>query len=106
MNKVDRGMIKWQPFNSVISNKMVLNSIIKEKRKIAKPTMSEEELLNIENKIMESYYLKNTINIAYYKNGFILNTQGQIKKIDKINKLIYLNNLTLFWKQIIKITDE
>lgn len=106
MNKVDRGIIKWQPFNSVISSKIVINSIIKEKNKVAKPTMSEEELANIENKIMESYYLENKINITYYKNGFILNTKGQIKKIDKINKLIYLNNLTLFWKQIIKITDE
>ncbi len=30
MNK-DRGMIKWMPFNSVVSNKEVLMSIMKEK---------------------------------------------------------------------------
>ena len=27
----DRGFIKWQPFNSLISNKVVLNNIKKDK---------------------------------------------------------------------------
>ena len=30
MNK-DRGMIKWMPFNSVVSNKKILYSLLKEK---------------------------------------------------------------------------
>ena len=42
MNK-DRGMIKWMPFNSVVSNKEILYSLIKEKEKITKPHISEDE---------------------------------------------------------------
>ena len=33
MNKKDRGMIKWLPFNSVISNKTILEKVINEKDK-------------------------------------------------------------------------
>ena len=77
MNK-DRGMIKWIPFNSVVSNKEVLMSIMKEKAKV---------------------------NITYYKNGYTYEYNGTIKKIDSSNKLIYLTNCRLLFNQIIKVTE-
>ena len=42
MNK-DRGMIKWAPFNSLINSQYLINSLVFEKTKINKPTISEEE---------------------------------------------------------------
>ena len=30
----DRGIIKWMPFNSVVSSKEIINSILKDKSKI------------------------------------------------------------------------
>ena len=102
MNK-DRGIIKWQPFNSVISSQKVLESLILEKQKQTKPILSEEETMAIEEKIIEAYYAEEVVTISYYQNGYIKNIKGQIKKIDYIMKIIYLNNLKLLFKQILTI---
>ncbi len=106
MNKKDRGMIKWLPFNSVISNKAILEKVINEKDTISKPIISEEEKIQIEQDIIEAYYTQNNILITYYKNGHLLKINSKIKKIDKIQKLVYLNNLILLFNQIISISAE
>ena len=104
MNK-DRGMIKWMPFNSVVSNKEVLASIIKEKAKVNKPIMSDDEKSVIEEAIIDAFYMQNKVNITYYKKGYTYEYNGTIKKIDSSNKLIYLTNCRLLFNQIIKVTE-
>ena len=47
MNNFDRGMIKWQPFNSVYSSKKMMNSILKEKSKKEMPILSSDEIRTI-----------------------------------------------------------
>ena len=64
MNK-DRGMIKWAPFNSLINSQYLINSLVFEKTKINKPTISEEEQKIIEEKIIEALYCQTTIIITY-----------------------------------------
>ena len=104
MNNFDRGIIKWQPFESLTSSKQIMQSLIHEKSKIMKPILSEEEISEIEQNIVDAYYSGENITIFYYKNGFIHNIKGKIIKIDHIYKMIYLNNnLNLFFKQIIKV---
>lgn len=104
MNK-DRGIIKWMPFNSVVSNKEILYSLLKEKEKTSKPIMSDDEKKTLEESIIDAYYMQNKIHITYYKNGYTYEYYGLIKKIDSSNKLIYLNNLKLLFNQIIGVTD-
>ena len=103
MNKFDRGMVKWQPFNSVINSKDVINSLLQEKEKCAKPILSSDEINLIEKKIIDALYCQNKITIHYYKNGIIKCITSKIKKIDYITKIIYLNNLKLYFNQIISI---
>lgn len=100
----DRGMIKWQPFNSVINNKVMINSILKEKEKIRKPELSNEEIEILEDRIIDSYYTHSNILITYYQDGYLLKTIGQIIKIDPIYKKVYLDNhKILLFKQIMEI---
>lgn len=101
--KTDRGMIKWQPFDSVISSKTLINNIILEKSKVNKPILSEEEIEDIEEKIIEAYYLQNEVVLQVYKNGFFKEFNGKIKKIDGVRKMVYLNNMMIFFNQIISI---
>lgn len=103
MNKFDRGMIKWQPFNSVFSSKDIINSILKEKEKNEKPILSNDEINLIEKKLIAAFYCQNKIIIHYYTNGNIKTITSQIKKIDYITKIIYLNNIKLSFYQIISI---
>lgn len=101
----DRGMIKWQPFNSVINTNQVINSIIKEKQKIEKPILSKEQQTKLEEKIIEAYYEQIPIEIQYYQSGHILTTKGIIKNINNTYKKIFLDNQKiLLFQQIIKIT--
>ena len=48
MNK-DRGMIKWMPFNSVVSNKEILYSLIKEKEKIINKQNNDRNIRRFKN---------------------------------------------------------
>lgn len=104
MNKPDRGIIKWQPFQSLASANEIMQSLVLEKSKIAKPCLSEEEITEIEDKIIEAYYNKENIIISYFKNGFIQVIKTKVIQIDHVYKLVYLNNYQkLFFKQIVDV---
>ncbi len=68
MNK-DRGIIKWLPFESLVSNKTVIDSILKEKNKIKKPVLSLEQQQEIEDTLIHAFYEQEKIMVTYYKNG-------------------------------------
>ena len=82
----DRGMIKWMPFNSVVSSKEIINSILKDKSKISMPILSEEQKDVNEQKLLIAYYSKSKINISYYQNGNINLINSYIIHL---NKLLY-----------------
>lgn len=103
MPNFDRGFIKWQPFNSVISNKIVLDNISK-KEKYEKPTLFSEKEEIINNKIIEAYYSKSNINITIYEQNQIRNFNTKITKIHPNNNTIQLNNHKIIsFNQIINI---
>ena len=58
---MDRKMIKWEPFNSVISSSKMIKDVLKEKEKIKKPILSEEQLLLINNQILEYFQTKEQV---------------------------------------------
>ena len=80
--KLDRGIIKWQPFNSVAPSKEIINKLDREKQKIDKPILSEEQLDIIQNNLFEAYNNELETIIKYYKNGIIFNEQSKIKVLD------------------------
>ena len=57
MNK-DRGIIKWLPFESLVSSKQVIDSILHEKNKIKKPILSLEQQQEISEKLILIMILK------------------------------------------------
>ena len=104
--KLDRGIIKWQPFNSVTPSKEIINKLIKEKQKINKPVLSEEQLVCLQSSLLESYNNEIKSLIEYYKNGVILKDIAKIKILDlSHNRIILDNNKIIFFNQIIKITN-
>ena len=72
MNKFDRGMIKWQPFNSVVSGKQMVRDVIKEKNKVKMPNLSEEQRKNIEEKLIIAFYENELITLDFYFQGKII----------------------------------
>ncbi len=95
-------MNKWMPFNAVCDGNSLVDEIEKEKRRFYKPTLSEEQLKEIQEVIYEAYNNKNIINIKYYQAGYCLEIRNIIKKIDEINRRIVFNNgKIIFFSQIL-----
>lgn len=103
--KLDRGIIKWQPFDSVTPSKKMVDKLLNEKLKIKKPVLSEEQLEDIQNKLFEAYNNEIKTTIEYYKNGYILKEIGKIKILYPNMSKIIINNKTIYFNQIVKITN-
>lgn len=98
-----RGIIKWRPFDSVISSNKVVRELLKERAKIKRPILSDEQENNLEQKLIIAFYTNSPIKVSYFNNGKIDNFEDQIKKIDSIYHKIYFQNHTLLFEQIIEI---
>lgn len=90
----DRKMIKWMPFNSVINGCYLVKTIEKEKRKIAKPQLSDEQLELFENIIIDAMHNESALILYIYHGGFIKKIESLIIKIEPATKKIFLNNHT------------
>ena len=103
----DRGMIKWMPFNSVVNTKYIVNSIEKEKRKISKPILSDEQIAEIENNILESFINKVPISFKIYQAGYIYEFIDTVTNIDSSKKIIVLaNHKKIYFREIISALNN
>lgn len=103
----NRGMIKWQPFSAVVPGSFLVKQVMKKKNRVKMPTLSDDQITSIENKILNSYKLQIPVTIKYYKNYTIFLKEGIISKIDTITKKIFINDAsTLYFSQIIEICEK
>lgn len=100
---IDRGIIKWQPFNSCFSRDNIINDINNVRNKKNLPILSEDQINIIEEKIKESYFLKLNTTIEFFYNGDIKIIKGIINSINLQEKKICLNYKNIHFKQILKI---
>ena len=99
----DRGMIKWRPFNAVISGK----ELLKDNKTLPKPNLSSDELETLEETIKTSLYTKSQIMITYLKNNKKLKEEKTVLKLDPINKNIYFTDKTkINFRQIYKVIQK
>ena len=102
---IDRGFIKWQPFNSVIQTKVLLNNLLNQKE-VEKPTLFPEKIEMLNEKIREAYYAQNKIIITFYEKNQIKNITTTIKKINTNTKTIELDNHKIItFSQILNINE-
>lgn len=100
---IDRGIIKWQPFNSCINSNEIINDIKNKKDRKEFPILSEDQTLIIEQTINDAFILKIKVNIEYFFDGKINNICGIIKFINFSQKYLYIENRNIYFKQILKI---
>lgn len=101
---MDRGMVKWQPFNAVASGSSMINDVLKKKNKVKMPTLSEDQQNELQNKVFDSYETKEEIRIKYFKDGKIYIAEGKIEQINQNSHYIIVNSgLKVFFAQIIEI---
>lgn len=102
--QIDRGFIKWMPFDSVVPTKDLLKSLSSEKNIMKMPTLSEEQIVNNEENLLRSLHNNEEVKIIYFKNNKIYRLTTKLKEIDIISKKIILaNNNHLYFSQIISV---
>lgn len=101
---IDRGFIKWQPFNSLIPLKDTIADIESEK-KCGRPILFPEEANMISETLIDAYYSKEVISITYYEAGKINTITTTVKKIHPNSRTIEFGcNKILSFKQILHIS--
>ena len=99
-------MNSWLPFNAVCDGTSLVDKIIQEKSRFRKPTLSEEQLDEIQEKIITAFNNKEIIEIKYYNAGYYYEIKNIIKKIDAIQRRIILGNgKILLFSQIIDVNS-
>lgn len=102
MNK--RNLVKWQPFSAVSPGKYLVDKVMKDKNKIEMPILSDDQLKEIENKLIRALELQDTISLLYYKDGKLYRKVGKVKKIDVNKRKIFLSEtFSVYFEQIIRI---
>ena len=97
-------MSKWNPFNAVASGDYMINDVMKEKNKVSMPILSEDQKLELQNKMFEAFYNQETINVKYYRGGRLYITEGKVEKIDvNAHKIVLNGGFSVFFSQIVEI---
>ena len=86
----DRGMKKWAPYKTLNEQWSTLEELHKNEEKVERPTISNEVAEEINDKLVN--YNGEELEFYYYKNGRILKEKSTIKKIDTMERRIYLTN--------------
>lgn len=89
---VDRGIIKWAPFDALVGYHTILSDMRYRMGKAAQPVLSDDQLLELNQNLMLAYKLNIEIEVTYFSDGYLKATFGNVKKIDWIKKFIVLSS--------------
>ena len=89
----DRGSIKWTSL-MLPEHVELLKRVWNEDAKVVKPSLDEQELEVLNNRILEAYHQKQSIQIVYYQDNHMLELRGMVKKLDLLNQVVLVRDLT------------
>lgn len=101
----DRGMMKWAPFYSVMSEAEIRSSV---DRKIIneKPDFSEDQINELEKSIIEAYNNESFVTITLYNKYKNIYVSGIISKLDSLNKQVFIDKKPYNFYDILEINFE
>lgn len=104
MHNFDRGLIKWLPFDALSGYKEAIRELKNKRNKFEKPSLSEDQLNELNYELSTATNLKKSITVYYYSKGNIYYKNGFVTDIDCIHKeAIRLNKTWLKTTNILKI---
>ena len=99
----DRKMMKWMPFNALLEQGNNVVELLNGRTKKVMPSLSVDQLSELNYKLEVAYLFKNTISITYFRDGEIYKIEGIITRTDVYNKLIFIDDSFISALQIIDI---
>ncbi|HDR8487538.1 TPA: YolD-like family protein [Bacillus cereus] len=103
-----RGMVKFTPFASMPEQFAGIREIIKEKNKVTRPILTDDEKELIENMLLCSLLSEEEILITYYEDGYLLSSYMTVVDIDPSNSAVictdaFYNKIKLQFSNIIGV---
>ncbi|WP_324656153.1 YolD-like family protein [Bacillus cereus] len=103
-----RGMVKWSPFAAMSEQFDGIREIIKEKNKVTRPILTDDEKELIENMLLCSLLSEEEILITYYEDGYLLSSYMTVVDIDPSNSAVictdaFYNKIKLQFSNIIGV---
>ncbi|MGW5982752.1 YolD-like family protein [Bacillus mycoides] len=101
-------MTQWTPFAALTAQFDGIREIIKEKNKVTRPILTDEEKELIENMLLCSLVSEEEIMITYYEDGYLLSGYMTIADIDPSNNAVictdaFYNTIKLQFSNIIDV---
>ncbi|PET96744.1 3-oxoacyl-ACP synthase [Bacillus cereus] len=84
-----RGMVKWNPFKSVVEQYDEINKMISDQNKVNKPILTEDTKERIQQSLQQSLTCNEEIFLSYYRNGYLHHQYITVTSIDPGGKLIH-----------------
>jgi hypothetical protein len=103
-----RKMVKWTPFAAMPEQFAGIREIIKEKTKVERPTLTQDEQERIENMLLCSLVSEEEIMIIYYEDGYLLSSYMTVVDIDPSNSAVvctdaFYNKMKLQFANIVDV---
>lgn len=89
----ERGMVKYQPYQSLVDQASILSRVRYEKNKKPKPRISSDMAEEI-NEIL-THYAREEVRALYYEDGYVYPLIGKISRID-----VFERSMTMEGKRI------
>lgn len=90
-NYVDRGIIKWAPFDALVGYQSILSELRYKLGKKDKPLLSDDQFEELNRKLNFVFHHQIEIEVLYYHDGYTKTSYGTIKRLDFIYKQIILS---------------
>lgn len=104
MDYKDRGIIKWAPFDALVGFNQMINDLKYKMGKIEKPTLDEDQLMEMDYVIKEAIKFNKELQIEYYNDGYIKSIYGYIKKVNLYDQNLILGyDITIDLSSIVNI---
>ena len=85
-----RGMVKWQAFKTLPEQYEQLEQYIQDQNKIDRPSLSDHQLDDLNDKLIFKMYNDPKIELRYFVDGYIKTKECCIHKVDVHTQTLYL----------------
>jgi len=84
----NRGMKKWRPFATMPEQYIGLQEIIKKQSEIPQPSLTEDQMEQINFTLIEALHTNKQVYLTYYKRGQCITETRFIQFVDSLGELI------------------
>jgi hypothetical protein len=101
---LDRGMVKWAPYQSLVEQATSLAFMRRQKAKVAKPLLSNEAAEEINEILVD--YSEEPVQVKYWRDGCVYEKRGTISRIDTVFRYLVIGEERIELRSLVALTRE